>query len=107
MDAEKRDWGRINPIDYVPLVGIGYRIYWWMVARRGELETNEDEWRVAATKELSRLFIALVFTVGFGVFVILFLFGDGGYESALRPSVLFILVGIFVHKIVSWLVEVF
>lgn len=75
--------------------------------RGGVNEGNEErrQWMRASHKELSRLLLSLVFTVGFGVFVVLFVVRD--LESGLRPALLFVIAGVFVHKAVSILLNVF
>ncbi len=101
MDAENRDWGRANPVDYVPVVGLVYRFYWCMVARRGQrLGSDAASWRDAARAERGRLFVAFGFTVALGVFVVL----DGvsgEAESALVPAVVVALSVVFLHRLLS------
>lgn len=106
MDAENRDWGRANPVDYVPVVGLLYRSYWCMVARRGQrLGSDAASWRDAARAERGRLFVAAGFTVALIVF---FALGGvrGDFEPALVSSVIVALSVVFVHRLLS-LVRVF
>lgn len=114
MDADNREWGRKNPLDYVPFLGTAYRTYWWAIARRGAKRhrtgVNEEreerrEWREASHRELSRLLLSLVFTLGFGVLVVLSVVRD--FETGLRPAVLFVIAGVFVYKAVSIATKVF
>ncbi|MFP4174529.1 MAG: hypothetical protein ACLFSW_01955 [Halobacteriales archaeon] len=102
MNADNRDWGRANPVDYVPVAGFAYRFYWCLVARRGQSDCDRSEagdWRDAASAEKGRLFVASAFTVALGVFVALH--DGGGFESALVPALLVALGGVFVHRVLS------
>lgn len=114
MDVDNRDWGRTNPLDYIPFIGTAYRTYWWAIARRGEKlngrhsggrDGESEEWRKASHSELNRLLLSLVFTLGFGLFLVLF--EVRGLENGLRPAVLFIILGVFIHKSASILVSMF
>lgn len=115
MDVENREWGRTNPLDYVPFVGTAYRTYWWAIARRGarrnmrgvtgDDEDDPEEWRAASHRELSRLLLSLVFTLGFGVLVVIGVVRD--FETGLRPAVLFVIAGVFVYKAASITARVF
>lgn len=116
MDVDNREWGRTNPLDYVPFIGTAYRTYWWAIARRGARRygrrggTDDDEgdgegWRKASHRELSRLLLSLVFTLGFGLLVVLSVVRD--FETGLRPAVLFVIAGVFVYKSVSIVMNVF
>lgn len=101
MEAENRDWGRANPIDYVPVVGLLYRSYWCLIARRGQrLGSDSEGWRDAARAERGRLFVAAGFTVALAVFVAL---GGtrGTVERALVPAAVVALSVVFVHRILS------
>ncbi len=102
MEVENRDWGRANVVDYVPVAGFLYRLYWCLIARRGgrSCERSEAEgWHEAATAEKGRLFVASVFTAALGVF--LTLRDGGGVESALVPALVVALGGVFVHRVLS------
>lgn len=102
MDPDNRDWGRRNPVDYVPVAGFLYRFYWCLVARRGHRVcalSEAGDWRDAASAEKGRLFVASAFTAALGVFVTLY---DGdGYEDALVPALVVALAGVFVHRVLS------
>ena len=103
MEVDNRDWGRASVVDYVPVVGFMYRLYWCFIARRGQRlceRSDVDGWRDAATAEKGRLFVASVFTVALGVFVFLRL-RNGGFESALVPALLVAFAGVFVHRVLS------
>jgi hypothetical protein len=102
MDADNRDWGRANPVDYVPVAGLVYRFYWCLVARRGHSMSDRSDaegWREAAGAEKGRLFVASSFTASLGVFAALI--DGGGVESALVPALLVALGGVFVHRVLS------
>ncbi len=100
MRVENREWGRMNPIDFVPVVGLLYRCYWCYVAKRGQRAQGEEAWSDAVAGEFGRLFVASGFTVALGVFVAL-----GGTETeptrALVPALTLALGGVFVHRILS------
>ena len=99
MDARNRDWGRPNPLDYVPVAGVFYRCYWCWIARRGLRAEGTETWRSAVRDEYGRLFVAVVFTVALVVF-----FAVGGASedaSALVPALVFALAGVFVHRLLS------
>lgn len=99
MDAQNRDWGSPNPLDYVPVAGFLYRCYWCYIARRGLRVEGTDAWRKAVRREYGRLFVAVVFTVALVVFFTL-----GGVSedaSALVPALVFALAGVFVHRVLS------
>jgi len=104
MRVENRDWGRMNPIDYVPVVGVLYRSYWCYVAKRGQRTKGEaadsDAWKRALRSEYGRLFVASGFTAALGVFVAL-----GGTEGepgrGLVPALTLALGGVFVHRVLS------
>jgi hypothetical protein len=102
MDVENRDWGRANPVDYVPVAGLVYRFYWFLVARRGHRACSRSEadvWRTATRAEKGRLFVASAFTVALGVFVARD--PSSGVESALVPALIVALAGVFVHRVLS------
>lgn len=102
MDVENRDWGRANPVDYVPVVGLIYRFYWCLVARRGHRagsRSEADVWRSASRAEKGRLFVASAFTTALGVFIVRD--PSSGVESALVPALLVALAGVFVHRVLS------
>jgi len=102
MDSENRDWGRANPIDYVPVAGFAYRLYWCLIARRGQRlseRSEADGWRAAARAEKGRLFVASVFTVALGVFVALG--GASDAREAWVPALIVALAGVFVHRVLS------
>ncbi|MDY6780166.1 MAG: hypothetical protein SV760_06430 [Halobacteria archaeon] len=65
-------------------------------------EAERGEWVEATRSEASRLFISLVFTVGFGAFVAL-----GGLNGGVRPALLVVILGTFVHKTASALAQTF
>lgn len=103
MRVENRDWGRMNPIDFVPVVGVLYRCYWCYVAKRGQraqCEAASEAWRDAVRGEYGRLFVASGFTAALGVFLTL-----GGTETeagrALVPALTLALGVVFVHRILS------
>lgn len=104
MRVENRDWGRMNPVDYVPIVGVLYRSYWCYVAKRGQRAQGEaadsEAWRDAVRGEYGRLFVAFGFTAALGVFLTL-----GGTETeparALVPALTLALGVVFVHRILS------
>ena len=101
MQVENRDWGQINPVDYVPFIGVIYRCYWCVIARRGKQEGKEkDDWGEALRGEGGRLFVALFFTAAVVVFVALG--GTGGETSpALVPALTVALGGVFLHRLLS------
>lgn len=94
----------MNPIDFVPVVGVLYRCYWCYVAKSGQRAqgrvANSDAWRDAVRGEYGRLFVASGFTAALGVFLSL-----GGTETepgrALVPAVTLALGFVFVHRILS------
>jgi hypothetical protein len=99
MDARNRDWGRPNPVDYVPVAGVFYRCYWCYIAKRGLRSERTDAWRNAVKSEYGRLFVALFFTAALVVF-----FALGGIDAgtpALVPALTFALAGVFVHRLLS------
>jgi hypothetical protein len=99
MDARNRDWGRPNPVDYVPVVGVFYRCYWCWIARRGFRSEETEPWRNAVRSEYGRLFVALSATAALFVFVALG--GTTEDASALVPALVFALAGVFVHRLLS------
>lgn len=104
MDVLNRDWGRPNPVDYVPVAGVFYRCYWCYIAKRGLRAEGTEAWRRAVHREYGRLFVAGVSTVALVVF-----FALGGVSedvSAVVPALTFALAGVFVHRLLS-LVGVF
>jgi hypothetical protein len=107
MEVDNRDWGRPSVLDYVPVAGFLYRLYWCLIARRGgrlSERSDAEAWHKAGTAEKGRLFVASVFTVALGVFLTLRDTGD--VESALVPALIVALAGVFVHRVLS-LVGVF
>ena len=99
MDARNRDWGRPNPVDYVPVAGVVYRCYWCFIAKRGLRSEETEPWRDAVRSEYGRLFVSLSFTVALVVFVALG--GTTEDASALVPALVFALAGVFVHRLLS------
>lgn len=99
MDARNRDWGRPNPLDYVPVAGLFYRCYWCYIAKRGLRSEGNDAWRNAVRSEYGRLFVSVVFTLALVVFVVLG--GTADDASALVPALVFALAGVFVHRLLS------
>lgn len=99
MDARNRDWGRPNPVDYVPVAGVFYRCYWCWIARRGLRSEGNDAWRNAVRSEYGRLFVAVVFTLALFVFVALG--GASGDASALVPALTLAFAGVFIHRLLS------
>ncbi|MFB6284312.1 MAG: hypothetical protein ABEK59_10340 [Halobacteria archaeon] len=99
MDYDNREWGRINPVDYVPFFGVMYRIYWWLMARRGRYleSTAEDgdpaQWHRAAMSEVNRLILSLIFTAAFGVFML-----AGGGKLGFKYALVTVIVGVFFHR---------
>lgn len=104
MDAQNRDWGRPNPVDYVPVAGVFYRCYWCYIAKRGLRSEGTDAWKNAVNSEYGRLFVAVTFTLALVVFVALG--GASEDASGLVPALTFALAGVFVHRVLS-LVGVF
>ncbi|MDZ7688970.1 MAG: hypothetical protein U5J64_09665 [Halobacteriales archaeon] len=100
MEVDNRDWGRPNPVDYVPVAGVLYRCYWCVIAERGHRAERTEPWRKAVRGEYGRLFVALAFTFALGVFV-----GLGGTDveatRALVPALTVALTGVFVHRVLS------
>jgi len=98
MEVDNRDWGRPNPVDYVPVAGVLYRCYWCWIARRGRRAERTEPWKGAVRSEYGRLFVALAFTAALGIFIAL-----GGIETepagALVPALVFALAGVFVHRV--------
>jgi TRAP-type C4-dicarboxylate transport system permease large subunit len=99
MDSRNRDWGRPNPVDYVPVAGVFYRCYWCWIARRGFRSEKTEPWRKAVRSEYGRLFVALSVTAALVVFVALG--GTTEEASALVPALVFALAGVFVHRLLS------
>jgi hypothetical protein len=100
MRVENRNWGRPNPVDYVPVAGLVYRFYWLLVARRGMKSGETQLWSDAVRSELGRLFVAGGFTAALAVFVA---FGGirGTVERALIPALVVGLASVFLHRLLS------
>lgn len=92
MEVENRDWGRPNPVDFVPVLGMAYRLYWMLTAWRG-LRSAGGDWSVALRLERYRFALAVLVTAGLGLFLAL-----GADRAAAKPALLLVLIGLFMHK---------
>lgn len=89
---ENRDWGRPHPVDLLPLVGLTYRLYWVVIARRGS-RRGGDEWRPAVRAEVERCLFATIATAAVGVFLL-----GGADREATKPALIAALVGLMLHR---------
>ncbi|MDY6774599.1 MAG: hypothetical protein SV253_00670 [Halobacteria archaeon] len=96
MEKSKRDWGRSSLIDYLPFLGVTYRIYWLLLARRGASESESaDEWKEASRNETSRLFVSSVFSLGWALVAVNH-----------RIALVAVIAGVFLHRILALLLGI-